>query len=136
MDYMSPEDYLDYISGSPLERKVAEKLREHGLPEFKPQMKVIPGRKFAYDFGWEAPESSPYSGVLLEVQGGIWGKKRKSAHSTGTGITRDQEKVAEAQLHGWIVLQCSEKNIEDGMFLDWVERALERAGIPVSNNHG
>jgi hypothetical protein len=41
------------------------------------------------------------------------------------GTWRDQEKVTEGQLCGFVVLQCNAMTVREGTCHHWVERALE-----------
>jgi very-short-patch-repair endonuclease len=54
------------------------------------------------DFAW------PDARVIVEIQGGIWGKGR-SGHSSGRGIERDAIKSFTAQRGGWILLPFTER---------------------------
>ena len=79
------------------------------------EAKVIPGRRYRFDFriGW----------LLVEVNGGVWAKGN-SGHSSGTGITRDCAKAAEAVAIGFTVMSVTPDQVKKGQALDWIERAL------------
>jgi len=72
-----------------LEDELAKQLDDYGIKherEYKlPKKAGVIKRNFVYDF-FIAPE------LLIEVQGGTWAKT-KGAHSSGTGIRRDCEKL-------------------------------------------
>ena len=76
---------------------------------------AIPGRRFRWDFAW------PSKKLLVEVQGAIW---VKGGHSTGTGISRDAEKLNLATLAGWRTLILTAEMIKDGRGLKWIQEAL------------
>ena len=54
--------------------------------------KVIPMRKFRFDFAWVD------SLVVVEINGQIW---HKGGHSSGSGLSRDYEKLNLAQANNW-----------------------------------
>lgn len=76
-----------------------------------------PVRRWRFDFAWVGPK------LAVEVQGGIWSG---GAHGRGVGITRDMEKLNEAQILGWSVLFVSSEMIKDGRALEWVKTMLEK----------
>lgn len=102
---------------SSLEDTFYAQIRMAGLPEPEREAMVIPGRRYRYDFCWRANR------LLVEVQGGVWGK---GAHSSGSGINRDTEKLNTAVLQGWRVLQLTTNQIRDGLALAWTQEALRR----------
>lgn len=59
--------------------------------------------------------------LAVEIDGGIWTAGR---HVTGSGFTRDAEKMSEAAIAGWRVIRVTPKMVEDGIALSYVERAL------------
>ena len=91
-------------------------LKLAGLPKPEMEYRFDPKRQWKFDLCWSDRK------VAVEIHGGIWVQKR---HVTGQGFTTDREKMNEAQLQGWIVLECTEAQIENGKALHWVERALE-----------
>lgn len=90
-------------------------VREAGLPEPEPQLRLVPGRKFAFDFSW------PEAKLTVEVQGGTW---VKGGHSSGSGIAKDAEKSILAQLEGWRVFPVTSNQIKSGEAIEWVTRGL------------
>lgn len=85
---------------------------------------AIPGRKFRFDFCW-VPQR-----LLVEVQGGVWGKHGKggaSAHSGGVAVNRDAEKLNLAVLAGWRVLHVTGDQIASGEAIRWIEQALTQS---------
>jgi hypothetical protein len=99
---------------------------------------IIPGRKFKFDF-WCAKFRFPvimdgfrasldaknydYKQVLVEVQGGVW-LKGKSGHSSGTGITRDCEKLSLAAVYGYRTIVVTPAQIKSGQAISWIKAAL------------
>jgi len=64
--------------------------------------------RFHVERKWRADFAIPEMMVLIEYQGGVF--MNKSGHSNIKGQTRDQEKMNQAQILGWKVLQYSAKN--------------------------
>jgi len=85
--------------------------------EHEKEVMVIPGRRFRWDFRVGPPSKK----LLVEVQGAIW---VKGGHSTGTGISRDAEKLNLATLAGWRTLVLTAEMIKDGRGLRWIQEAL------------
>ena len=101
---------------SHLENLLAYQIRVAGLPEPAIEYKAIPGRRYRWDFAWTAQK------LLVEVQGCIW---KKGGHSTGTGITRDAEKLNLATLAGFRCIAVTPEQIRSGEALRWIQKALE-----------
>lgn len=91
-----------------------------GLPDFIPELEFHPVRKWRLDYAW------PQRKVALEVHGGVF---KKSRHTTGVGFTKDREKMNEAQLHGWIVIEVTTDQLTSGEARGMVERALKLRGL-------
>jgi very-short-patch-repair endonuclease len=105
---------------SHLEEQMAQQIALAGLPKPEREFKAIPGRKFRFDFSWAK------FGLLVEVQGGTWGK---GAHSTGQGINRDTEKLNLATIEGWRVMQFTGDQIREGKALRWLQSFFNRAEV-------
>lgn len=101
---------------SRLEESLALQIKAYGLPEPKREYVAIPDRKFRFDFAW------PSVLVACEVHGAIW---VKGGHSTGSGITRDCEKLSLAASKGWRVLAVTAAHIKSGQAIDWIREALK-----------
>ena len=106
---------------SHLEQALAQQIAWAGLPQPIQEYRAIPGRRFRWDFSW------PERKLMLEVQGGIFGKK--SGHNTGVGILRDMEKLNEATCAGWRCLKVSGDHIDSGQALRWIQIALAMVEI-------
>ena len=106
---------------SGLEMLLAFQIRAKGRPKPQTEFLAIPGRKYRFDFAW-VPQR-----LLVEVQGGVWGKHGKggaSAHSGGVAANRDAEKLNLAVLAGWRVLHVTGDQIASGEAIRWIEAAL------------
>lgn len=102
----------------------AELLRQIGLcdlPAPDREVRLIPGRKFPWDFVWRAQR------LCVEVQGGTW---TQGAHSRGAGQSRDAEKQALATLAGWRCLTVTGDQIRSGAAVGWIAQALEMEREP------
>ena len=96
---------------SHLEDTLASHIKLLGLPEPIREYVAIPGRRFRWDFAW------PQFRLLLEVQGGTWGKGGKggsAAHSGGMAASRDCEKGNLATCAGWRTLSVTTDQIRKG----------------------
>lgn len=100
---------------SHLETKLANQLEAAGLPGPIREFQAIPGRRFRFDFAW------PEKKLLVEVQGAVW---VQGGHSTGTGITRDAEKLNLATLAGFRCLHVTGPHVTNGQALTWIREAL------------
>lgn len=101
---------------SPLEETLSFQIRAAGLPEPLREYRIIPDRRFRWDYCFRAQR------LAVEVQGGFW---IKGGHSTGIGLERDAEKLNLATLAGWRTLYATKKTIESGQALVWIQQALE-----------
>ena len=109
---------------SKAEEMLAMHLRAEKMP-FGREFQAIPDRKYRFDFLIEKKPlvSGPKDAVLVEVQGGVW-LKGKSGHSSGTGITRDCEKLSMAAVHGYRCIVVTPAQIKSGQAINWIKQAL------------
>ena len=68
------------------------------------EFKFHPTRRWRFDY------AIPTRKLAIEYNGGIF--MRKSGHSNVKGQSRDQEKMNQAQILGWKVLQYSAMNYQ------------------------
>lgn len=73
-------------------------------PELEKEYRFDPTRR------WRADYAHPASGVMIEIDGGLW---RKGGHSTATGILSDREKDLAATLQGWHMFRLPTDMITD-----------------------
>lgn len=112
-------------TGTEPERALAFALRMAGIP-FRREYKAVPGRRFRFDF-MVMPD------LLVEVQGGVWSVKNGDGvqgHNSGTGITRDCEKMCEGVAAGFRVLFVTPEQVKSGLALRWIESARACAKVP------
>lgn len=85
------------------------------LPAPETELRFHPRRKWRLDFAW------PEARVALEVHGGIHSGGR---HTRGAGFVADREKMNEAALAGWLVLEVTPEHIKSGQLRAWLTAAL------------
>lgn len=90
-------------------------IKQEKLPAPELEIRFHPIRKWRFDLGW------PEKKVALEVHGGVWQQGR---HTRGAGFEGDREKMNEAQLLGWKVLEYSTGQLRDGLYILDLKRAL------------
>ena len=83
---------------------------------YEREYKAIEGRRFRWDFAF------PSLRLLAEVQGGIW---IKGGHSTGTGITRDCEKLNLATTNNWYCMSFTGDMVKSGQALGWIQEFID-----------
>lgn len=107
------------IMASHLENQFTQLWRYyHPSIELQQEYRFAPPRRYRADF------CHPASKVIIEIQGGIWGKKR-TGHSTGSGIEGDCEKLCYATSLGWAVFPLTERMISE----EWcrtIARTIQR----------
>lgn len=78
-----------------------------------------PTRRFRFDAAW------PDALVAAEIDGAVWTGGR---HTSPAGFLRDQEKTNLAGLDGWRVFRFTWKDVDSGLFLDVLVKALTGSG--------
>lgn len=94
---------------------------------YEREFAAVPERKFRFDFLVTGKTAGPWikqPQTLVEVQGGVW-LKGKSGHSSGTGITRDCEKLSLAAVHGYRCIVVTPAQIKSGLAIGWIKAALQ-----------
>jgi very-short-patch-repair endonuclease len=102
---------------SELEATLALHIRAAGLPEPEREARLIPGRRFRFDFAW--PGARPP--LAVEVQGGGW---QHGKHHRPAGYRADCVKANLLTLAGWRVLRFDSTMVEDGTAVRQIEEAL------------
>lgn len=98
---------------SDLEDKLTFQLTAADIP-FEREVKVIPGRKFRFDF---AITGTKY---LVEVNGSTW--VPNTGHTSGNGLRRDYEKGNLAEVLGYHVLTFTADMVNSGEALKVIEK--------------
>ncbi len=84
-----------------------------GLPKPVGELRFHSTRRWRFDYAW------PEKKVALEIHGAT---HKQGRHTRGYGYASDREKMNEAQLLGWIVIEATTDNI--GFIRSWIERAF------------
>lgn len=101
---------------SNLEKKFTLFWKALGGPELKPEVRVIPTRRWRFDFAHERTR------IAFEIEGGVWTGGR---HTRGDGFTEDCEKYNEAALAGWTVFRIT----GDMITTPTIERLVKHARL-------
>ena len=88
-----------------------------GLPDPATELLFHPKRKWRFDYAWEEQK------LALEVHGGIHSGGR---HTRGRGFVEDREKMNEATLLGWTVLEVTPEHIKSGQLRAWLLAAFNQ----------
>jgi very-short-patch-repair endonuclease len=103
---------------SKLETDLLQQVGLAGLPMPEREVRLIPDRRFRWDFVWRSAR------LTVEIQGGTW---VQGAHSRGAGQARDAKKQTLAVMAGWRCLVVTSDQIRSGEALGWIEEALKGA---------
>ena len=95
----------------------AKQLEKADFANFVREHLGIEGRRFRFDF------ADLRNMVAVEIQGGVF---LYAGHSTGTGITKDCEKLALANINGWHVFQFTSGQVRSGKALEWLTEYYDR----------
>jgi very-short-patch-repair endonuclease len=98
------------------EERLAFHLRANGI-NFDREVPLIAGRKYRYDF------VLPKFRIAIEVHGAIW---QQGAHARGAGLERDYLKGNAAVLAGYCYLQFSTAQVERGLAIETIMKAIGR----------
>ena len=104
-------------SKSDVEDEFVFQIRALGLPTPRREAKIIEGRKFRFDFVWDAQK------LAVEIQGSTW--RPNTGHTSGSGIARDYEKHNLAVLAGWRTLFFTTDAVRSGAALTVLEKAMK-----------
>jgi len=100
-----------------LELALLQQLTALGLTDgMVRQFAPIPGRLFRVDFAW------PEHRLLLEGDGGTWDG---GAHGRGTGIEKDNEKLALCTLERYYTIKATTSQVRSRLAALWVEKFLD-----------
>ena len=105
------------VSKSELEDLLAFQIRAAELPEPEREYRFFPERRFRADFAFVKQR------LLIEINGGLY--MPRSGHRTAKGVLRDMTKANLAALGGWLYLQFSADQVQDGSALNIIETVLK-----------
>lgn len=104
---------------SALEEALFLQIKAIKLPMPTRELVFAKPMRWRFDFAW------PDRLLAVEVNGGVWIRGR---HSRGKGQINDMDKLNQAQLLGWKVLQFAESHIKSGDAIDLIEFAIMADG--------
>ena len=83
------------------------------------QHRFHPHRQWRFDFCWTSHQ------LAVEIQGGLYqSRKGPGGHNRGAQMEADYEKLAEAALLGWTVVQFGPKQVKSGYALNTTLKLL------------
>lgn len=91
------------------------------LPPAEAEFRFHPTRFWRFDRAW------PPIKLAVEIEGGIWMKGGKGAHTATTNFIRDLEKYNAAALLGWRVLRFCDRHLNSPYAIESVREALKAA---------
>ena len=91
-----------------------------GLPAWVTEHRFHPTRRWRFDYCW------PELKIAVEVHGGTYTNGR---HTRGLGFTGDREKMNEAAIYGWTVLEVTTAHVRSGQMRQWLDRIFEHKGV-------
>lgn len=95
-------------------------LKAVGIAPPELEVKFHETRKWRFDLAW------PDIKLAVEIHGAVYQQGR---HTRGKGFTQDREKMNEAQLLGWLVLEVTPQHFKNGAALQWIERAINKKEV-------
>ena len=104
---------------SDLEETIAWQMKAAGIPTPEREVRLIPGRRFRFDFVWRDQF------VALEVDGGEFIQGR---HQRPGGFRSDAEKMSLAAAQGYRVLRVTGSMVRDGSALTLIESTIQPKG--------
>lgn len=108
---------------------LAAQLKAEGI-EFEREVMFASPRRWRMDFTLRVIVNDnfgrPWRGkriIAVDLQGGTFART-KLGHSTGAGLQKSFEKLNEASIMGYTVLQFDTQQVRDGIALATIKRAL------------
>ncbi len=93
------------------------RIKQHGWPAPVREQRFHPLRRWRLDLAW------PDLMLAVEIHGGVYAQGR---HTRGKGFELDREKMNEAQLLGWRVLEFSTGQVVSDACLEQLGRAINK----------
>lgn len=113
-------------------------LVSRGIPEPVAEWRIVPHRRYAFDFAWPEGLGPQRIKTALEIEGGIFGRGKKcpvcgrrgvAGHTSIQRLLGDMRKYNLAASLGWAVIRCVPKDVESGKVVSWLERLLKGGGV-------
>lgn len=65
--------------------------------------------------------------LAIEIDGGVWVQGR---HTRGTGVLKDNEKMAHLAMDGWLFLRVTPQQVTSGQALTWARQIIDGTTSP------
>lgn len=85
------------------------------------EYRFAPPRRWRFDYAIPGTSETPYK-IAIEFNGSVWTQGR---HTRGQGYINDREKINQAQIDGWLVLELTTEMVKSGKAYEMVEQAIE-----------
>lgn len=85
------------------------------LPHPVQEYRFAPPRRWRFDVAFLEHK------LAVEIDGGGFVQGR---HSRGTGMEKDNEKMAAALIDGWRVLRVTPRQVTSGLAIGWIEQLV------------
>lgn len=108
---------------SALEEIFAIQIEINNLPEPKREFRFDEERRWRFDFSY------PEHKIAVECEGATWINGR---HTRGSGYEKDLEKYNAAALLGWLVLRFTRAQIQHGVAIVALQKALALRGAALA----
>lgn len=108
------------------EERFARLLDEWGFVGYEREYRFSPARRWRFDFAW------PRLRLAVELHGGMY--RYLPSHASAKRNIQTMEKLNEAQLHGWMVLQVPTHHLSGKTKLHGVQAMLVRAAEMLSSS--
>lgn len=97
-----------------------DQMKAEGLPDPVREFRFHATRRWRFDY--------LIGHVAIEFDGGIFSTpdSGEHGHTAISAIMRDQEKINEAQISGFMVIRVNAKTVADGTAIDQIKRAVRR----------
>ena len=105
-----------------IDSKSAKELLMFTLLSFFPRKMIELEYRFHPPRRWRWDYAVPSIKLGIEFHGSIWTQGR---HTRGMGFMNDREKMNQAQIDGWLVLEIVSEFVRDGRAYLMIEKAIQ-----------
>lgn len=85
--------------------------------QIETELRFHPPRRWRFDYCLKEPYK-----IAIEFNGSVWTQGR---HTRGQGYINDREKINQAQIDGYIVLELTTEMIKSGRAYELIQEAIE-----------
>lgn len=107
-----------------IDSKAAKDLLMFSLLSFVPRNMIAlehrfhPPRRWRFDYAIPHPDYR----IAVEFNGSVWTQGR---HTRGQGYINDREKINQAQIDGWLVLELTSEMVKSGKAYEMIQQAIQ-----------